>query len=130
MKKYYLELISFEKKHRKELQKKYPTAKTMTATHPRDGGEFPYDCFVVMVAWESKVRPPKGIEMHNVCNIFYDHKDRFDKLFKSWGDPKASRFELACNSLSQIMKAWDNLSEEQIKHLQTLSRIKKQSNLN
>jgi hypothetical protein len=39
MKKYYLELISFEKKHRKELQKKYPTAKTMTATHPRDGGE-------------------------------------------------------------------------------------------
>jgi hypothetical protein len=32
--------------------------------------------------------------------------------------------------LSQIMKAWDNLSEEQIKHLQTLSRIKKQSNLN
>jgi len=122
MKKYYLELISFEKKNRKELQKNYPLSISGSCPpkHPRDGGVYPYDCFVVIMAYEIGIKPPQGIELHNILNIFYDHKDRFDKLFKSWGDPKASRFELACNSLSQIMKAWDNLSEEQIKHLQNI----------
>ena len=124
MKKYYLELISFEKKHRKELQKKYPTAKTMVPPHPT-GGEFPYDCFVVMVAWESKVKPPKGIDMHNVCNVFYDRKGIFDMLFQSYitspiGDPNASRFELACKSLVQVADGFDKLSKEQISHLQNI----------
>jgi hypothetical protein len=124
MKKYYLELISFERKHRKELQKKYPTAKTMVPQHPT-GGEFPYDCFVVMVAWESKVRPPKGIDMHNVCNVFYDRKGIFDMLFQSYitspiGDPNASRFELACKSLVQVADGFDKLSKDQISHLQNI----------
>jgi len=124
MKKYYLELISFEKKHRKELKRKYPTAKTMVPPHPT-GGEFPYDCYVTMVAWESNVRPPKGIELHNVCNVFYDRKGIFDMLFQSYitspiGDPKASRFELACKSLVQVADGFDNLSNQQKGHLQNI----------